>query len=353
MNILITGACGVTSRAVARSLKQSSRFSSDRLLGTDIAENIYGLYEGLYDKIYRVPLAIALGYLPLIQRICEQDAVDVAVVIPESEVLFWTEHRMPVRSLLPPPKFSRIAISKRRTYELLRSKELAPEFYVVSRDDILGGKLVDPAGKNVWLRDFSEGSTSGKGALRAASTAEMRAWAILNPNIQEYMVSDFLPGRNIACCLLFHRGELLKVASYERIQYFMGRSVLSGVSGNISKGRLINDSMVQDTAERAVKLITSITKETMHGLVTVDLREDENGKPLVTEINLRHVAATLAFAEAGSNMAEAQLLAALGDIESIGERETKFPPNNLILRDIDGLPLWVDDHRELEIGQSI
>ncbi len=354
-SILITGACGVTSRAVARSLRMSERFGGARLVGTDIADNIYGLYEGLYDKVYRVPLTAAAGYLPLIRRICTEEAIDLSIVTPEPEVLFWAEREMPVPSLLPPPRFSRIAISKKRTHEVLARQGLVAEFRVVSRAEILGGEIAHPAGKSSWLRDFAEGSTSGKGALRATSAAEMQAWAILNPSMQQFMIADYLPGRNLACCLLFYRGTLLKMASYERVEYFMGRTVMSGISGNISRGRLINDELPGDTAEKAVRLVAAETREEMHGLVTVDLKEDESGTPLVTEINLRHVAATSAFAQAGANMAEAQVLATLGDIRtvSIGEPKFEFPPNNLILRDIDGLPIWLSDHREVEIGRSV
>jgi hypothetical protein len=55
------------------------------------------------------------------------------------------------------------------------------------------------------------------------------------------MASEFLPGRNLACLLLFHAGRLIKLGCYERLVYFMGHTALSGVTGNIAQGRLIND----------------------------------------------------------------------------------------------------------------
>jgi predicted ATP-grasp superfamily ATP-dependent carboligase len=353
MNILITGACGVTSRAVARSLKMSEHFKTAKLVGTDVAQNIYGLYEGLFERIYRVPPATAPGYLSVMGTICSKEAVDLAIVIPEPEVLFWVEHEMPVRSLLPPPRFCKIAISKRRTYEALVGEGLVPRFEIAARGDIVAGNVLYPAGKQVWVRDFAEGSTSGKGALRASSLAEIQAWAVLNPQTEEFMLADYLPGRNFACCLLFHNDRLVKRASYERIRYYMGHLVMSGISGNISQGKLVNDALSLETAEHTVRVISKHTEEEMHGIVTVDLREDAAGHPLVTEINLRHTACTSAFAQGGANMAEAQVLALLGQTSSIDQFEVAFPANNLILRDIDGLPLWIDDHREVNIGHSI
>ena len=54
LNILVTGACGVTPRAIARSLSASSLFADARLVGADRGGNWYGFYEGLYERVYRV-----------------------------------------------------------------------------------------------------------------------------------------------------------------------------------------------------------------------------------------------------------------------------------------------------------
>ena len=354
MKILLTGACGVTSRAVARSLAMSDRFRDARLIGCDTCENVYGLYEGLCERIYRVPSSRSPEYLGAIEALCAREQIDVAIIIPELEVLFWTENKMPVPALLPPPKFSRLAISKRSLYDLLRDTGLVPQYAIVTREEItqgsLGGFTVFP----VWLRDFSDGGTSGKGALQVHDVEEAKAWAILNRGIDRFMVSQLLPGRNLACLLLYYHGELLKVGVYERLEYFMGRVVPSGISGNISRGHLLNDTKTREVSERAVAFVTSHTGETMHGLVTVDLREDAAGIPMVTEINLRHVAATSAFASVpGANLAEAQLHAALAQPELAGPLEVPFSEGNLILRDIDGLPIWIPGREELAVGDSI
>jgi carbamoyl-phosphate synthase large subunit len=151
---------------------------------------------------------------------------------------------------------------------------------------------------------------------------------------------------------LFRQGELRKVGCYERLEYFMAKTVISGVSGNISKGRLINDAQAVAVSRQAVEAICHHTGEVMHGLVTVDLRTDANDLPKVTEINLRQVAAASAFAEIeGANLAEAQALATLGLWQDIGPLEVPFPPDNRLFRDIDGLPVFVPHYEPLSIGQ--
>jgi carbamoyl-phosphate synthase large subunit len=352
MNILITGACGVTPRAIARSLSRSKWFKNARLVGTDLCHNLYGLYEGLFDCVYKVHPPNDPAYPGLINSICEREKIELAIVSPESEVIFWASHPKPVPILLPPLEFCKISISKRKLYEVLDGTEFVPSFRIVKQSDIVSNTGRELISFPVWARDCSEVSSSGKGAMYLQSLKALKAWALLNKDIEEFMISEYLPGRNYACCLLFDHGKLLKVAIYERIEYFMSKVVMSGISGNISKGRLINDSKVYLSAEQAVQFLCKHTGEEMCGLVTVDLKENRNGIPLVTEINLRHVAATSAFTDGGANMAEAQVLATQGRTHLVGDVEVIFPENNLILRDIDGLPIVTFSHRDKATGEA-
>ena len=111
LNILVTGACGVTPRAIARSLRKSPAFSDATLVGADRGGNWYGFYEGLYDRVYRVSQPGDPGYAELVADICEREKIDAALVGPEAEVLFWSGRAFPVPTLLPPPGLVAIAIS--------------------------------------------------------------------------------------------------------------------------------------------------------------------------------------------------------------------------------------------------
>ena len=130
---------------------------------------------------------------------------------------------------------------------------------------------------------------------------------------------------------------------------------MSGISGNISRGRLINDERLLSARETqtAVASILQQTHETMHGIIAVDFREASDSRPMITEINLRHVAATYSFAAAGFNLAEAQLLLTLGRVDELGHKEAIYPEHNIILRDIDGAPIWLADYKNLEIGEYV
>jgi carbamoyl-phosphate synthase large subunit len=351
LNILVTGACGVTPRAIARSLRASQAFSGATLVGADRGGNWYGFYEGLYDRVYRVSQPGDPGYAELLVEICTKEEIDAALVGPEAEVLFWSGREFPVPTLLPPPGLVEIAISKGKLYEALRETGLVPRYRIATREELLERRELDLDGGPVWLRDYSEASSSGIGSIQVTEPEEAYAWAYLNPGISSFMVAEHLPGRNIACTLLFHDDELLKAGCYERLEYFMGHLAPSGVTGNINRGRLLNDERARALAEQAVRFVGGVTGARAHGLLTVDLREDRTGALKVTEINVRHVAATSALAAGGANMAEAQVLATLGRIEEIGETVPHFPEDNVILRDIDGAPLWLTGYRELAVGE--
>jgi hypothetical protein len=351
LNILVTGACGVTPRAIARSLLVSSRFSDATLVGADRGGNWYGFYEGLYERVYRVSEPSDPAYEELIAEICREEAIDVAVVSPEAEVLFWSGREFPVPTLLPPPGFVEIAISKAKLYDALRETGLVPRHRLVGREDLLARRGLELDGGPVWLRDYSEASSSGRGSIMVTEPGEAHAWAYLNPEISSYMVAEHLPGRNLACTLLFVEDELLKAACYERLEYFMGHLAASGVTGNINRGRLVNDERARALAEQAVRFVSGQTGEPAQGLLTVDFREDRSGALKVTEINVRHVAATSALASGGANLAEAQILATLGRLDEIGEPVPHFTDDNVILRNIDGAPLLLTDYRELAVGE--
>jgi hypothetical protein len=351
LNILVTGACGVTPRAIARSLRSSAAFAEATLVGADRGGNWYGFYEGLYDRVYRVSQPGDPGYPELVAEICEREKIGAALVGPEAEVLFWSGREFPVPTLLPPPGLVEIAISKSKLYEALRETGLVPRYRIAAREELLERRGLELDGGPVWLRDYSDASSSGIGSIQVTESEEAYAWAYLNPEIPSYMVAEHLPGRNIACTLLFHESEVLKAGCYERLEYFMGHLAVSGITGNINRGRLINDDRGRALAEQAVRFVADLAGAQAHGLLTVDLREDRTGALKVTEINVRHVAATSALAAGGANMAEAQVLATLGRLEEIGEAVPHFPDDNVILRDIDGRPLWLTGYRELAVGE--
>jgi carbamoyl-phosphate synthase large subunit len=76
-----------------------------------------------------------------------------------------------------------------------------------------------------------------------------------------------------------------------------------------------------------------------HGFFTVDLKEDENGNPKLTEINVRMVAFNACFAIGGINFPEDILRLLNGDVSYDKQFKLyEFDEDLIFLRDVDALP---------------
>ena len=70
------------------------------------------------------------------------------------------------------------------------------------------------------------------------------------------------------------------------------------------------------------------------------MKEDENGKPYITEVNVRHVAFSQCFVAAGANFAEDTIRLLSGDDSFNNEyKYYEFEEGLIILRDVDEKPI--------------
>ena len=354
MKILITGACAVSARSVLRSLKISKIFGDCEFIGWDTCTLLYGVYAKAFDKLYKVPHVSDPTYETVARDIIAKEKIDAAIIVPEVEVVFWTERNIGIPCLLPPPKFAHLAISKEKVFEALKGTTLVPKHFSASVSEIKADGFENPLGYPVWIRDGGAGTASAKGAFKAFTHEDLKAWCQINKGIEQFQLAEFLPGSNYGCFCLFKNGRLVKMCQAERIEYIMAKVAVSGITGNTSKGRLLNDDRIKKVALEVIDILCRKTGETMNGLVVVDRKCRADGYPVATEINLRHVAFSSMFASAGFNVSEYQLLLALGrDSEISPEIEKTYPEGNFMLRDVDGEPIYIDSHKSLSVGECI
>ena len=354
MKIIITGACAVSARSVLRSLKVSEKFKNAEFVGWDIGTTMYGLYENLYDKIYKVPAVSDVSYRSVIQSILDLEKPDAVIIVPEVEVLYWAEDPFAIPHIVPPKNFCQTVISKKKLFEVLENTKLIPKSIQLHKIQIFEDLFQNPLGYPVWIRDSAAGTASGKGSFKANSYDELKAWVQINQGIDEFQLSQYLPGGNYGCFCLFHHGKLKKMAQAERLEYLMAKVAISGITGNTCKGRLLNNEKIRLNALKAIDIICQHTNDVMEGLVVVDMKADDNGEPLITEINIRHVAYSSSFANAGFNLSEFQLLLILSrESELTEEIEMIYPTGNIILRDVDGIPIYLENTQSLQIGDCI
>jgi carbamoyl-phosphate synthase large subunit len=187
------------------------------------------------------------------------------------------------------------------------------------------------------------------GSLKVNSLHELRNWIQINPGVEKFLASEYLPGRNLACKMLYYKGELIRSAVAERVNYIMAKISPSGITGNSSFGRLINDTHVFEVANQAMDIMFEKSQSSKHGFFTVDLKEDENRIPKVTEVNVRHVAFTQCFAAGGANLAE-DMIRLLDKDESFDKnfKLYEFEPDLIFLRDVDEIPIMMHESQLLK-----
>ena len=351
MKILITGACAVSARSVLRSLRMSEIFKSAEFIGWDMCSLLYGVYAGEFDRLYKVPAVNSAKYREIVEKILRDEQPDAVIVVPEVEVLYWAKHPFNVPHIVPPKFFSELVISKERLFDALQGTNLVPKYVNTTSAEIMKPNFHNYLGYPVWIRDGAAGTASAKGAFKAESLDDLQAWVKINHQTANFQLSEYLPGRNLGCFCLFKNGKLIKMAQAQRIEYIMAKVAVSGITGNTSKGKLLNEDKIKKVALKAIDILSAKTGEKMNGLVVVDRKEDCNGTPIITEINIRHVAFSSSFAMAGHNISEAQLLLALNrDKEIKGEVERQYPPENLLLRDVDGVPIYITEEKQIGFG---
>ena len=315
---------------------------------------LYGAYSEDFDKLYRVPAVSSPKYRDVMKSIISKEKPNAVMVIPEVEVLYWAKHPFDVPFMVPEADFCEVAISKRKLFALLKDTGLVPKSFNVKRTEVFSDDFEAPLPYPMWIRDASAGTASGKGSFMANNVDELRAWMGINPDIDKFQLSEYCPGGNYGVLCLFEKGQLLKLAIAERIEYIMAKVAVSGITGNTSKGRFLNDEAIKRNALKAIDAVCQATHTTMNGLVVVDMKADRNGVAKVTEINIRYVAYNCCLASAGFNLAEYHLLAILGrSSELTREVEMTFPKNNLFLRDVDGTPIYIPSYAPLKIGECV
>lgn len=347
MKILVTGVGGPTPRSFATALKKYSKYKKFEFIATDINPLSIGLYQcDLFMKSYIVPKCTDDSYWQKIETIVKENDIELAIILPELEVMEWSKKmeagKLPCKALLPDSIMAELLVDKAKMTNILMQWGSVPLSVEFSRNDHDLSNVWKTLGFPFWVRSTS--GTSGLGSLKVEDEDALKNWIQINQGITQFLASKFLQGRNLACKLLYHNGKLLRAACGERVNYIMAKVAPSGITGNTSFGRLLNEPSLVEVAKQSMDHLFTHTGANKHGFYTVDFKEDENGKPYITEINVRHVAFTQCFAAAGANFAE-DTIRLLDEDESFDTnfKMYEFEPGQIFLRDVDSLPILMKE----------
>lgn len=307
-NILIMGAGGTAGINFIESLKHC--VGKYYLVGCDI--NKYHLKLSSVHKSYVVPPATDMSYMQDILDIINKEKIDFIHAQPDIEVETISEYRdrLSCKYLLPSKETIRICRNKWLTYTVLRDTGFKETpltakvtYYNLVATEIKNMLRVTNSSK-VWLRAAKGSGSKAALPLKSANLAIewMKYWrqsGRLESPI--FTISEFLPGREFAFQSLWYNGKLITSTARERLEYLFGNMMASGQSSSPTVARTVHDDRVNDIATRAIQTIDANAT----GIFCVDLKENKDRVPCVTEVNAGRFFTTSNFiTKAGLNMPE-------------------------------------------------
>ncbi len=198
-------------------------------------------------------------------------------------------------------------------------------------------------GAPLWIR--AKRGAGGRLGLKVDTPEQAKHWVELNAlqnraAIDDFILQEYLPGKDLAFDSLWFKGRLITSYSRERLQYILKHISLSGITGTPTVARIVEDEKLNQVSIDAIRALD----EEPHGFFSVDVKEDAGGKPVVTEVDGKwHTTAPLwgyAFAKALNkpelNIAYQYLMLGLngsvaGDLPSFN----LFPADHYLVRQLD------------------
>jgi carbamoyl-phosphate synthase large subunit len=308
------------------------------VVGVDVSP--YHLELADVEARYLVPRSDAHDYLDELNALIAREGVELVHAQPDPEVALFARERarLHARTFLPDAEVVELCQDKARFTEALEAMGVpTPDARTFEDERSLtqaAEEILDVHGR-AWLR-----ATRGAGAraaLPVTTPAQAAAWVaywieVRGLTHRDFMISQFLPGREYAFQSLWRDGELVTSAARERVQYLFGQLVPSGQTSTPSVARTVHRDDVNELCERAIRAIAPSAT----GVFCVDLKEGADGRPLITEVNCGRFFTTSNFlAAAGANMPYTYVKLAYDEPVEELARTNAVPPDLYWVRMVD------------------
>lgn len=349
--ILVTGSGGLAGVNFVRALRASKR--GYYLAGTDF--NKYHLVYPDLDSRYLTPRHSDPTFIQRVASIAKQEKVSFLHPQPSSEAFVISKARakIPCRIFLPGPHVMGVGQDKLLTQRALTKAGLpvAATRTVSTPEDV--EDAFSDLGAPLWVR--ARRGAGGRLSLLCKDTEEAYHWIELwvhrGTKPDEFMIQEYLPGRNIAWDSIWKDGRLVTSYARERLEYPFKHISPSGITGTPSVARIVRDRSLNEVAEKAVKAIDPKPS----GAYSIDVKESAKGEMCVTEVDAGKFHSTMplwgyiAIRHLGmpwyANLADLYVRLGLDDdIRESIPRTDLFPDGYYLLRDMDvGAFLWRED----------
>jgi len=349
--VLVTGSGGLAGVNFVRALRASKR--DYYIVGTDF--NRYHLVYPDVNLRLLSPRHSDPAFIPRVVAIVKEERIEFLHAQPSSEayVIAKNREKVPCRVFLPDSRVMKVGQDKLRTQRVLAKQNVpvARTFGLSSVADIK--EAFTELGSPVWVR--ARHGAGGRLSLLCNTQREaihwVELWVLRGSRIDEFIMQEYLPGRNIAWDSIWHEGRLVTSYARERLEYPFKHISPSGITGTPSVARIVVDGAVNEVATSAVEALDPRP----HGAYSVDLKESSAGAKCVTEVDSGKFHSTMPLwgyiavrhlrMPWYANLADLYVRLGLGEeVKDPIPRTDLLPEGYYLLRDMDvGAFLWRED----------
>lgn len=342
--ILVTGAGGTAAINFVNSLRMAKE--KFYIVGGDI--NKYHLKLVNADRVYLLPYYNSRNYIDYLNKVVEKEKIQMIHAQPDVEVEIISENREKLKAItcLPSKEAIRICRNKILTNNILEANNVpVPKSFLVMCIKNIPHYLKVLKNKHeiCWLRAVK--GAGSRAALPVKTYRQTREWihywrTMRALESKDFMISEYLPGRDFAFQSIWNKGQLITSQARERKEYVFENLSVSGQSSTPTVARSIHYGRLNKIAARAV---LSIDREAT-GVFCIDLKENTDGIPCVTEINIgRFFTTSNFFAAIGSNMPYFYVKLAFGERLPRLQEYNATGRNIYWIRGLDVLPVKVEE----------
>ena len=331
MRILLTSAGGPAAIGVARSLKLAGHY----LIGMDC--NPHTLVFAETDEQILGPRADDPHYLDFLNALIESSGAEFVHAQADPEVLVISSLRDRIRAMTFLPLHQTVVLcqDKYACNKVLAMNGVASPATIPLKSwfdlDRAWSTYMPGTGK-MWVRANTGAAGRGAYLAKAGTFPFIEGWINEQHGWGSFQAAEYLPGRCVTWQSLWKDGKLIAGQGRERLEWHHANRAPSGVTGVTGVAVTIDRPDVNAEGERAVRAV----EPTPNGIFGVDMKENADGVPCVTEINIGRFFTTIEFfARAGLNFPDLYVRAGMG--ERI-KPQPSLEPGWMWLRSMDSAP---------------
>lgn len=304
------------------------------IIATDT--NLYRLHHAVGDRRYLLPDATSEDYFPALTRLIEKEKPDLLYASDtnlELSVVTARRKELNCRTFWPPQEAIAVYENKWLTYlKCVEAKVTVPDTILVRNASDIYQAIRE--WKRIWLRSIY--GSGGRGAIVTDDPVLAVAWVRRFDGWNAFTAAQVLGGEMATWMGIWWDGELIVGQGRKRLHWEYTNLSPTGVTGITGAQSTLKEASLRDTA---IKVIGGMGHQP-HGLVAVDFRYDDQGRPNPTEVQAtRFYSSILFLSEAGLNLPHIYVeLGLTGKSPSLQDRLDPLPSDLVWLKAVDCLP---------------